>query len=565
MYLLHLALGGCLKAPPVRYGITEDTGGHIAYVLGAAMAQARQAEVDAVDIVTRAFEGAGFDPVHAQAVEPAGPGCRILRLSTGNRSYLSKEALEAELPALERSFCALLAGMSRRPDVIHAHFADAARLAQAAELAFGIPWIYTPHSLALQKETEACLRPELQTRIRAERAAVTSAGAIIVSSRDEAERQLLPYGAAAEGRAHCVVPGVTLLPNVGEGAADRLLAPFLRAPDLPIVLAVARPVRKKNLKGLIEAYAASPELQARANLVIIAGLRDGIDGGPPEQAEVLRGLIDSIDRHGLWGKVALPSRHDAADLRSLYARAAKGGVFVNPAFHEPFGLTLVEAAQAGVPVVATCNGGPADILDRLGHGALVDPAKPLQIATACLRLMGDRQGALAARVRALAAFDWDRWAGHSIAICRNLRRPAPAPRDRVRRILACDIDGTLTGCIAAAQRFGDWHGQRPDRLLFAVATGRSLTEARRVLAEWSLPRPDLFITSVGTEIWRWSQGDRLLPCNDYARLLDENWDRAGILSFLSGRPLQWQAGHEQRQWKLSLFGTARLARQIAHN
>ena len=39
MRILHIALAGCLKAPPVDYGITEDTGGHIAYVLGAAVAQ----------------------------------------------------------------------------------------------------------------------------------------------------------------------------------------------------------------------------------------------------------------------------------------------------------------------------------------------------------------------------------------------------------------------------------------------------------------------------------------------------------------------------------------------
>ena len=382
MHILHLALGGCLKAAPVRYGVTEDTGGHIAYVLGAAMAQAALPQVASVDIVTRAFDG--MDPIHAQAVEEVAPGCRILRLSTANRAYLAKEALEAELPALAEAFCAMLGGMSQKPDVIHAHFADAARLARTAQKRFGIPWVYTPHSLALQKDPAAASRPDLRDRIAAERSAVEGAAAIIVSSRDEAERQLRPYGKAAEGRSHCVSPGVTLLPDAGTAAADALLAPFLRRPDRPIVLAVARPVAKKNLAGLVDAYAASPELQDRANLVILAGLRDGIDGGPAEQAQVLRGLFDRIDRHGLWGKVALPPRHDAGQLRALYARAAQGGVFVNPALHEPFGLTLVEAAQAGVPVVATRNGGPVDIVGQLGHGALVDPGDAAQVAAACL-------------------------------------------------------------------------------------------------------------------------------------------------------------------------------------
>lgn len=40
---------------------------------------------------------------------------------------------------------------------------------------------------------------------------------------------------------------------------------------------------------------------------------------------------------------------------------------------EPFGLTLIEAAAHGVPIVATTNGGPVDIIHTLHNGILVDP------------------------------------------------------------------------------------------------------------------------------------------------------------------------------------------------
>ena len=40
MFILHLALGGCLKAPPIDFGITADSGGHLAYVVDAALVQA---------------------------------------------------------------------------------------------------------------------------------------------------------------------------------------------------------------------------------------------------------------------------------------------------------------------------------------------------------------------------------------------------------------------------------------------------------------------------------------------------------------------------------------------
>jgi len=565
MRILHIALGGCLKAPPIEYGITEDTGGHIAYVLGAAIAQARRPDVHAVQIVTRGFIRTGLDPVHARPVEPVTPSCTILRLLTHNTAYLSKEALEAEIPQLETAFRQLLQDMEKRPDVIHAHFADAAKLARAAERMFGIPWVYTPHSLALQKGADALDRPDLQVRIAAERQAVSKAGAIIVSSRDEAESQLLPYGIDSEGRSHRINPGVCLAEDKGTLAAIALIAPFLRDPDKPVLLAVARPVRKKNLIALVNAYAASGDLQKRANLVILAGLRHGIETGPAEQSMVIRELFDCIDRHNLWGKVALPARHDGTQLRSLYALAAQGGVFVNPALHEPFGLTIVEAAQAGIPVVATRNGGPIDILAELDAGKLVDPTDPQQIADGCLAMLDHpRRSWLAtkARHRAKAAYNWDAWAGEADLVYRGLQRQTPKLGDRISRLFASDIDGTLTGCKVAARQFGAWYNDKPCDLMFAVATGRSITEARRVLNLWRLPQPQVFITSVGSEIWRHGSQGRQYLCPDYAAYLDADWDRAGVAACLSSLNPRWQQHYEQRRWKLSLIGNATDAARV---
>ncbi|RZM06033.1 MAG: HAD family hydrolase, partial [Sphingomonas sp.] len=70
MFILHLALGGCLKAPPVDFGITADTGGHIAYVLDAAIAQAEGGAQ--VSIVTRLFHEDHLPPVHALPHEIVG-------------------------------------------------------------------------------------------------------------------------------------------------------------------------------------------------------------------------------------------------------------------------------------------------------------------------------------------------------------------------------------------------------------------------------------------------------------------------------------------------------------
>lgn len=55
-----------------------------------------------------------------------------------------------------------------------------------------------------------------------------------------------------------------------------------------------------------------------------------------------------------------------ADISDIYLLAKKTtGVFVNIALQEPFGLTLIEAAVHGAPIVATTHGGPVDIIKTL--------------------------------------------------------------------------------------------------------------------------------------------------------------------------------------------------------
>lgn len=554
MYVMHIALGGCISKPPIRYGLTQDTGGHIAYILGAAAAQARLPEVSRVDILTRLFDDPALGPDHAVPVQQVGPRLRILRLKGPSDAYLTKEALAAELPALTGAFLDLLSHLPRRPDILHCHFADAAELGAAARARFGIPMIYTPHSLAIDKQ--GCMGGDCGDRIRRERAAITGADAIIASSRDEAERQVTAYDPASAGRVWRINPGITLPAARDDSPARRLLADGLDRPDLPFLLAIARPVEKKNLAGLMRAYRASPPLQAAANLVIVAGQ----EGSEAEQRTV-RADLAAIART-LPGKVLLPACHDATLVPQLYRlAAAQGGVFVNPALHEPFGLTLIEAARFGLPVVATRNGGPVDILGTIGHGLLVDPQSPGGIADACLSLIGDRDEWRRRSDNALKShkqFDWNAWADRVSLIARRLTRksaplrPAPLPRT----VLAFDVDGTLTGCAASAQAFGRWMAGAPSRRQHAViATGRSLPEARRILADWSLPETPVMIASVGSEIWRADRRGSLALCGDYADWIGRDWRPDAIRDVLAGMPVRWQARHDQRAWKISLFGS----------
>ena len=555
---MSIALGGCLKGPPIEFGLTEDTGGHITYALGAAQALAARSDVAQVEIVTRLIEDPALGDAYAVPFERLTDTLAIRRIATADRRYLSKDAMAADRPAFAEALIAHIAALDRRPDVIHAHFADAADVAARVRARFGIPFVYTAHSLGIDKAGCATgIGEAIAPRIAEENRAIAAADAIIASSRDEAERQLMSYPAACPAKIHCVPPGAGLAQSAPTdlARARALVAPFLRDPAKPIILAIARPVAKKNLAGLVELFAADARLRERANLVIVAGLRDGPDTGEDEQRAVIGGLLAALDRHDLYGTLALPKRHTADDVAALYALARETrGVFVNPAFTEPYGLTLTEAALHGLPVVATCHGGPADIVARLGHGTVADPRDHHGFASAINALLDDRiawaRASSTGRINA-RLLDWHGYAARFVAIVDDLRavvaaKPAPS------RLLLCDIDNTLTGCTVGALGMAAYLETEPN-LAFGVATGRSLQEAERLLGEWGQPAPDVLITSVGAEIY-WRRGARVVADTDYAAHIDQGWDAAAVEARVAGLSgVECQPPVEQRRHKRSYF------------
>lgn len=556
LFVMSIALGGCIKGPPVQFGLTEDTGGHITYALGAGMALAARADVDRVELVTRLIDDPDLGAAYSVPVEIVSEGFTIRRLATGDRRYLAKEANQADRAAFTTAILAYIDGLPRKPDVVHAHFADAAGVAIAIRDRFDIPFVFTAHSLGIDKA--GCGDTMVPSaRIVDEDRAISLADAIVASSRDEAERQLMLYPGACAAKIHCIAPGATLpmAPAIDLDRARALIARFLHDPTKPIILAIARPVAKKNLAGLIDLYAANAWLRTTANLVIVAGLRHGPDSGEAEQNEVIGDLLSRMDRHDLYGSLALPKRHDQDDIAALYALARDtGGVFVNPAFTEPYGLTITEAAVHGVPVVATCHGGPADIVGRLGHGLTADPRDATSFAAAIQTMLTDRPAwdrASRAGMDNARAYDWHGYAEKFVGITRRMIEPAPLPAP-ADRLLLCDIDNTLTGCSDGARAMATYLAQQPD-LAFGVATGRSLQEAIRLLDEWHQPDPRVLITSVGSEIY-WRRDGVLHLDRDYAASIDTGWDPAMVERHLSDIiGIDIQPPVEQRRFKRSWF------------
>jgi len=171
----------------------------------------------------------------------------------------------------------------------------------------------------------------------------------------------------------------TLLPEIQimVGARERVphARGFIADGSKPLVFAMARLDRIKNLAGLVEWYGASPRLRGVANLLVVGGSIEVAQSADQEERQEIRRMHRLFDQYQLEGHARwLGLRLDKNLAGELYRFVADGrGVFAQPALYEAFGITIVEAMATGLPVFATANGGPHEIIEHGRSGFHIDP------------------------------------------------------------------------------------------------------------------------------------------------------------------------------------------------
>jgi len=151
---------------------------------------------------------------------------------------------------------------------------------------------------------------------------------------------------------------------------------FAGVPDAPYVLTVANAQPRKDLPLLIRAFGhlAATHRNASAHLVLVGG--DWLDASSTHAALAEhRALGPRIHRLDYVPEHLFPG---------LYAGAS---AFVFPSRAEGFGLPLVEAMKAGVPVLATDASTSPEIL--AGAGIIVGQESSLELANELASLLQD--------------------------------------------------------------------------------------------------------------------------------------------------------------------------------
>ncbi|KAK2649532.1 hypothetical protein Ddye_017021 [Dipteronia dyeriana] len=150
----------------------------------------------------------------------------------------------------------------------------------------------------------------------------------------------------------------------------------------PIIFSMARLDHVKNISGLVECYGKNTRLRELVNLVVVAGYIDVTKSKDREEIAEIEKMHELMKTYKLDGQFRwISAQTNRARNGELYRYIADTkGAFVQPAFYEAFGLTVVEAMTCGLPTFATCHGGPAEIIEHGVSGFHIDPYHPDQTA-----------------------------------------------------------------------------------------------------------------------------------------------------------------------------------------
>ena len=161
------------------------------------------------------------------------------------------------------------------------------------------------------------------------------------------------------------------------GSPDCAFRGLLTDQDKPLLFAMSRLDRIKNMAGLVEWYAQNDELREAANLLIVGGRLRPEESNDRDEREQIERTHWLFDECGLEGSVRwIEMQTDKTKVGEFYRFVAdQRGAFVQPALFEAFGLTVVEGMASGLPTFATRFGGPLEIVQDGRSGFHIDPTQ----------------------------------------------------------------------------------------------------------------------------------------------------------------------------------------------
>jgi glycosyltransferase involved in cell wall biosynthesis len=242
-----------------------------------------------------------------------------------------------------------------RYSVVHSHLVGSTLYALPFAALRSRPWVVTYHG---------ALSP---MRLRLARLMAPFQDAIVAVSGPVAE-MLITEGRLPRQKVHVIHNGIEVADPLGQPSKSQSMG----GDDAVVVGCIGHVAEHKGQMTLLEAFLLVRKELPSAQLMFVGD-------GP-----MLASLQAATQRLELAGSVGfLGQRSDARSLLQGFS------VLVVPAKYEGFNLTILEAWAAGVPVVATAAGGPAELIANGVDGFLVPTEDPDAMGRGILQALSD--------------------------------------------------------------------------------------------------------------------------------------------------------------------------------
>lgn len=410
-----------------------DTGGVASLLVSLGEALATRSDVDHVLTIGRGSRSDVVTGPLASSRMPLSYG--MVAFGDDARPALTPDETWEHLPVIERSLRRVL-HRAGRTDVLHLRMADAGTLAGAeVASALGVPVCFSvapdPHNVIDSLQTRGELCDESFVRLVTDTHVWFRARMVERLTNEAEQLALFPrsrpiafldeiVSTRSHERVAVVAEGIDLRlldraaeshPALGavrrNDVLDVLAASIPQARcHLPLALSVGRLNPVKGMDRVATAWASDPRLHETCNLVIVGGdLEEPSATESAVLAEIERAIPVGDDRRAGLVMLGGRPRIDVARLQ-IAAQSGRegawsgGGIYVDGALKEEFGLAVLEAMAAGLVVVAPSTGGPSTYVDHRDTGILVDPSDDLARAMRDAFGLVDRPGR-AARARTM--------------------------------------------------------------------------------------------------------------------------------------------------------------------
>jgi glycosyltransferase involved in cell wall biosynthesis len=159
---------------------------------------------------------------------------------------------------------------------------------------------------------------------------------------------------------------------------------------------------RKNIQVLLAAFALERVKHPEMKLVLVG-----------EKAWLWEDILQSVEQHPFQKDIILVGKVSFAELQQFYAHAK---IFVFPSLYEGFGIPILEAQAAGIPVLCSDN---SSLPEVGGDAALYFEATDVQALAAQIALLWNDEGLYSSVQRKgfenIKRFSWDKCAKETLA------------------------------------------------------------------------------------------------------------------------------------------------------